>query len=48
MGRYDDSIFGIDFNCDGKIDFEDDFLIEMVIEEERKRIWEEDEEDDDF
>lgn len=46
MGFFDDSIFGIDFNGDGKADFMDDILFAGFLEEEEKRLNGEEDDDD--
>jgi hypothetical protein len=38
MGYFDESVYGIDMNLDGRTDWKDDVMIvSMIEEEERKR-----------
>lgn len=38
MGYYEESLFGIDMNLDGRADWQDDILIStMIVEEKAKR-----------
>lgn len=46
MGMFDDSIFGIDMNMDGKIDIEDDFLVELLLEDNDRLLYGDDDDDD--